>query len=239
MNNRKTILAVIPAYNEEGKIGRVLSKIPPGILDEVVVVDDCSSDNTSEEAKAHGAVVIRHSRNRGVGAGIRSGIEYGIERGFDIIVVLSGDDQHKPSEIPRVVGPIIEEDCDFVQGSRYLQGERTENMTGMKRLLTRVYPLVFRLCTGFPSTDVTNGFRAFTTSAITRKEFDLRQDWLDGYELEPYLLYKAVTGGLRVREVPITIVYHKEKAQNTKMRSLRDWWRIFRPLVFLRLGLKR
>ena len=82
-SRHQRVAAVIPAYNEEGKIGRVLRKIPPGIVDAIIVVDDCSRDRTSEEARAGGAIVLRHDVNQGVGAGIRTGIDYARQNGFD------------------------------------------------------------------------------------------------------------------------------------------------------------
>jgi dolichol-phosphate mannosyltransferase len=234
---RLRVAAVIPAYNEEGKIGRVVRKIPPGIVDAVVVVDDCSRDRTSEEAREAGATVLRHEVNQGVGAGIRTGIDYARRNGFDVVTVLSGDDQHDPNELPIVLGPLQSGQCDFVQGSRRLGGGKMVQIRWFRRITTAIYPVLFHLCTGFRSTDATNGFRAFRLSILDDKRINLWQDWLNRYELEPYLLYQAVVTGKRVKEVPITIIYHQEGT--TKMRGLKDWWRILRPLVLLTLGLKR
>ena len=234
---RLRVAAVIPAYNEEGKIGRVLRKIPPGIVDAVIVVDDCSRDRTSEEAREGGAIVLRHAVNQGVGAGIRTGIDYAIEHGYDIVTVLSGDDQHDPNELPVVLAPLLSGRCDLVQGSRRLGGGRMVQIRWFRRVTTAIYPVLFHLCTGFRSTDATNGFRAFNMSIFKDRRINLWQAWLNRYELEPYLLNQAVATGKRVKEVPITIVYHQEGT--TKMRGLGDWWRILRPLVLLTLGLKR
>jgi dolichol-phosphate mannosyltransferase len=230
------VAAVIPAYNEEGKIGRVLRKIPPGIVDAVIVVDDCSRDRTSEEARAGGAIVLRHEVNQGVGAGIRTGIDYARQNGFDIVTILSGDDQHDPTELPVVLSPLLACQCDFVQGSRRLGGGKMVQIRWFRRITTAIYPVLFHLCTGFRSTDATNGFRAFKLSIFEDQRINLWQPWLNRYELEPYLLYQAVMTGKRVKEVPITIIYHQEGT--TKMRGLKDWWRILRPLVLMTLGLK-
>jgi dolichol-phosphate mannosyltransferase len=233
---RLRVAAVIPAYNEEGKIGRVLRKIPQGLVDAIIVVDDCSRDRTSEEARQGGAIVLRHAVNQGVGAGIRTGIDHARQHGFDVVTILSGDDQHDPNELPVVLGPILAGQCDFVQGSRRLGGGRMVQIGWFRRLTTAIYPLLFRLATGFRSTDATNGFRAFRVSIFQDRRINLWQEWLNRYELEPYLLYQAVTTGKRVREVPITIIYHQQGT--TKMRGLKDWWRILRPVVLLTLGLR-
>lgn len=230
------VAAVIPAYNEAGKIGRVLAKIPPGVVDLTVVVDDASCDATADEARRGGATVVSHARNRGVGAAIRSGIDHARARGLDVVAVLAGDDQHEPGELAGVLAPLHAGQADFVQGSRRLAGGAAVEMNLFRRLTTRVYPLLFRWATGYPSTDATNGFRAFRLSIFDDTRIDLWQDWLDTYELEPYLLYKAVVTGKRVVEAPVTVVYHGRGT--TKMKMFRDWWRILRPLVYLRLGLR-
>lgn len=231
------VAVVIPAYNEEGKIGRVLAKVPPGVAQAVFVVNDASSDGTAEEARRGGATVVSHPHNRGVGAAIRSGIDQARAQGLDIVAILSGDDQHEPSELPQVLEPLLAGRADLVQGSRRVSGKRYVDIGLFRRLTTRVYPWLFRLATGYPSTDATNGFRAFRLSIFDDPRIDLWQDWLDTYELEPYLLYQAVVTGKRVVEVPVTVVYHTRGT--TKMKAVRDWWRILRPLVFLRLGLRR
>ncbi len=230
---------VVPAFNEHGKIGRVVQRIPPGVVDAVIVVDDASRDDTAAEARAAGAVVVSHPVNRGVGAALRSGIDRARAEGFDVVAILSGDDQHDPDELERVLAPIRDGQCDLVQGSRRLGGGQAVDISLFRELTTRLYPLLFRLATRcrFRSTDATNGFRAFRLSIFEDARIDLWQDWLDRYELEPYLLYQAVMTGKRVREVPISIVYHSRGT--TKMRAVRDWWRILRPLIFLSLGLKK
>ena len=231
------VAAVVPAYNEAGKIGAVVSKVPRRFASTVVVVDDCSTDGTSEEARAAGAErVIRHERNRGVGAAIRTGLEAARREGFTFAAILSGDDQHEPDELPRVLGPLFAGEADLVQGSRWLPGGATPGIPPDRRWLTRLYPFLFRIASGYPSTDGTNGFRAFRLSLLDDPRVRLDQDWLDRYELEPYLLYQAVRCGLRVREVPVTVRYHSRGT--SKMRFLSDGWRILRPLVYLRLGLK-
>lgn len=231
------VAAVVPAYNEAGKIGAVVRKVPRRYASTVFVVDDCSTDGTADEAREAGAErVIRHEKNRGVGAAIRTGLTAARREGFTFAAILSGDDQHEPDELPRVLGPLFAGEADLVQGSRWLPGGATPGIPPDRRWLTRVYPLLFRIASGYPSTDGTNGFRAFRLSLLDDPRVRLDQDWLDRYELEPYLLYQAVRCGCRVREVPVTVRYHSRGT--SKMRFLSDGWRILRPLVYLRLGLK-
>jgi len=228
---------VIPALDEQGKIGRLLERFSTGAVDEVIVVDDGSRDATAAEARDAGATVLSHVRQRGVGAAIRTGIDYALENGFDAVVVMGGDDQDDPAEIRGLLDPLARGEADFVQGSRRLNGRRTIDMPLFRRVTTKVYSLGFRLATGFRSTDATNGFRAFSTAVPRDPRIRLHQDWLDTYELEPYLLFQAIRCDWRVVEVPVTKRYHRDLGY-TKMLPGRDWWRILRPIVFLRLGLR-
>jgi len=237
MPDPKRVAVVVPAFDEAGKIGEVVRKVSRAHAACVIVVDDCSRDRTADEAREAGAeCVIRHEANRGVGAAIRTGLMAARTMGFEFAVILSGDDQHEPGELPRVLGPLAAHEADLVQGSRWLEGGATPGIPPGRRWLTRLYPMLFRIASGYPSTDGTNGFRAFRLAMLDDPRIRLDQAWLDRYELEPYLLYQAVRCGYRVREVPVTVRYHARGT--TKMKLLGDGWRILRPLVFLRLGLR-
>jgi dolichol-phosphate mannosyltransferase len=231
------ILLVLPALNEAGKIGRTISKVPAGIVDEILLVDDCSTDGTGDEAAAMGATVVRHPHNMGVGAAIRTGIHYAAEHGFDVVVVAASDDQDVPAEIPRLLKPIDEGKAEFVQGSRYLRGGKRVRHPLSRTLMTWFYSVMFSMIAVRRVTDGTNGFRAFRTK--TALSIPLDQEWLDRYELEPYLYFRCLQRGV-AREVPVTKEYPAErKIGYTKMRPFRDWWRIFRPLLFVRLGIRK
>ena len=232
------VAVVVPAFDEAGKIGEVVRKVPRRLAATVIVVDDASHDGTAAEARAAGAErVISHPRNLGVGAAIRTGLKAAQGAGFEFAAVLSGDDQHEPAELERALPLLFEGQADLVQGSRWLPGGASPGIPSDRRWLTRIYAHLFRIASGYPSTDGTNGFRAFRLALLDDPRIRLDQPWLDRYELEPYLLFQVVRCGYRVREVPVTVRYHARGT--TKMRRLRDGWRILRPLVYLRLGLKR
>ena len=232
-------MAVLASFNEAGKVGNAVDKIPRSLVDKVVVVDDGSTDGTGQEARSHGATVITHAENLGAGAGYRDGYFYGLEQGFDIVVELAGDDQDVPDEIPRLLDPIVEEDYDYVHGSRWLPGGRRINHPFHRTVSTRMYSVLMSCVTLRWVTDGTNGFRAFKPGILRDDRMDLRQTWLNKYELEPYLYYHVITLGYRWKEVPVTKYYPPHDLGYTKMRPITSWWSILRPLVLLRLGLKK
>jgi dolichol-phosphate mannosyltransferase len=233
------VLAVIPAYNERGKIGNVVRKAAREVVDEVLVINDGSTDTTPDEARAAGATVISNPRPTGAGSSIRQGIMYAREHGYDVVTVMAGNDKDRPDEIPRLLEPIVRDGCHFVQGSRWLRGGRAGNTPLYRRLATKLHPALFSLAAGQRLTDTTNGFRAFRTSLFDDRRIRIEQRWLDKYELEPYILFKAVRLGYKVREVPATKVYPPKALGYTKMRPITGWWSILRPVFLLGLGLRR
>lgn len=240
MPQRPKILCVVPAFNEAGKIGLVVKKtLATGEVDQICVVDDCSTDGTFDEAKQAGAHVIRHEVNQGVGAGIRTGLMYGLKEGFDIGVILSGDDQHEPRDLPAALAPLLSGEAQFVQGSRRLRGGGVVDAPFFREVTTRIYSLIFTVLTMKRITDATNGFRAFFLNVLETDDINLNQSWLNTYGLEPYLLYKAVRSpNVTVCEVPITIYYRGSHGNYSKMRFFRDWWHLARPMILLALNLR-
>jgi dolichol-phosphate mannosyltransferase len=233
------VAVVIPALNEAGKIGRVLDKLPRDGRFEAIVVDDGSTDGTGEEARAHGAaLVVRHEVRGGVGAAIRDGWKAGLERGRPYLALVSGDDQHEPEELVGALDRLLAGEADYVQGSRWLRGGRVVGPTGGRGLGTRIYSVAFSILAFRRISDATNGFRVFRSELLRDPAINLDQAWLDSYDLEPYVLFKVIRRGYRVVEHPVTVRYHAREGY-TKMRGIHDWWRLFRPAILLRFGVKR
>ena len=231
------ILAFIPVYNEEKRIGRVLEKFPDKVVDVILVVNDGSTDNTPNIIKEFDIRTMDNGKRRGIGVGIKKAIRYGIDNNFDIFVIMAGNGKDDPGEISTLIAPIIEEDYDFVQGSRCLKGSGYKANTPFSRLLAiRLFTLVWRLATGFPATDASNGFRAYKLKIF--KDINIFQDWLDTYELEYYIYYSVIKKGCKIKEVPVSKDYPSKK-HYTKIRPVIDWWRIAKPIIYLKLGIKK
>jgi dolichol-phosphate mannosyltransferase len=236
----RTVLLIAPAFNEEAKIGEVVRRVPREIVDTVLVVDDGSADRTAAVASMHGAEVITLDRVEGVGYAIRRGFEEARRRGFDIVVVIAGNNKDAPEEITGLLDPICDADHDFVMGSRYLEGGRYGgDMPLYRKLATRLHPFLVSLFCGKRVTESSNGYRAMKVSVLDDPRIDLHQRWLDGYQLEVYLLIKLLKLGYRTAEVPVSKIYPSKAAGNTKMRPLIDWWHMLAPVFIVGLGIDR
>ena len=239
MYRERRIAAIVPAWNEEKKIGLVVSRIPRDLVDLLLVVDDGSTDGTAAVARAGGAEVVSLGSVMGVGFALREGLRIAASRGFDVAVILAGNNKDEPAEIPRLLDPIVERGADLVVGSRFLPGgQYGGEMPLYRKLATRLHPFLMSLFTGKRLTETTNGFRAVRLAALADPRIDLSQRWLDGYALEVYLLFSMIVLGHRHEEVPCTKVYPPKALGQTKMRPVTGWWDILKPVFLLGLRIR-
>lgn len=238
MKKEYKIIAIIPVFNEGEKAKKVVEEIPKNFVDEIVLIDDGSDEKNSFFLKDLEAKVLKHKKNQGVGASIRSGLYYGLKKDFDIAVILSGSGKTPPFQIPKLLEPLCR-GFEFVQGSRYLKGGELKNAPLHRNFGTKAYTYLFSLFCGKKITDASSGFRAFYLNILRDKRINLRQKWLNTYELEPYLLFKVLKLNYKYMEVPVQIVYPEKDKEYTKMKPFLDWWRIFRPVFFLAFNIKK
>ena len=167
-NNGKRTVAMIPCYNEEATIGSVILKAKQHV-DEVLIVDDGSTDKTAKIAETAGATVLRHGGNKGYGSAIQTGFKYARENKYDILTILDGDGQHDADSIPTVMAPIMKNGVDVSIGSRFLNGNG-KNIPLYRRFgigfLTRLSNAGSRK--KHRVTDGQSGFRAYSKNAIKK-----------------------------------------------------------------------
>ncbi|MFB6234742.1 MAG: glycosyltransferase family 2 protein [Halopenitus sp.] len=193
-------LAVIPAYNEADTIGPVIDGTQP-YVDEVVVVDDGSSDGTAAIARDHGATVVEHVFNTGVGGAVRTGYQYAIRNDAEFVVQVDADGQHDPDRIPDLLD--VAEDCDMVIGSRYLNGS-FEDYPLIRRLGIQFFTTVVNVLGGVDITDVTSGFRVYRVSALREILHTSDSHWAVEQTLE------ASKRGQRIEEVSVEMPTREE-----------------------------
>jgi len=238
VDSRHHILVAVFSYNEGEKLKKLVARFPAERFYDILFIDDGSDDGSYEFLQSQEVHLLRHEQNLGIGCGIREAIRFGRDRGYELIVIMAANGKMLPEEIPQLVRPIQDNSCDYVQGSRYLAGGQSPNLPLFRRVMIRVFTAIINFLSGYKGTDVTCGFRAYRLSLFDDARFDIDQSWLDKYELEYYIHYHVIHGGYRLREVPVSMVYPKEKKNYSKIKPLVGWWSMIRPWLFLYLKLR-
>ena len=193
------ILIVIPAYNESKNLPKVLENIRNVSADyDIVVVNDCSTDDTQQIAKDHGCSVISLPVNLGIGGAVQTGFKYARLNGYDIAVQVDGDGQHNPEHIEALVGKIAE-GYNVCIGSRFIDNKGYQS-THLRRMGIRFFGLLLKLLTGRFFTDPTSGFRAFDKKAIEYFSVSYPGDYA-----EPESILMLVKKKMRIAEIPVVM----------------------------------
>lgn len=210
---RSRIAAIIPAYNEERHITEVVNRTLEQ-LDNVLVVDDGSSDQTSLRARTAGAQVIVHDRNQGKGASIQSGLRHWMNRDFDYILILDADGQHSPEEIDAFIAAASASSAELLVGTRMAD---TKQMPFVRRVVNRYMSRrISKLC-GQEVPDTQCGFRMVRSDTIPDLLIDSSR-----FDYETEMLIVASWRGFRIDSVPITTIYADE------VSSINPWTDTFR-----------
>jgi glycosyltransferase involved in cell wall biosynthesis len=216
MVTERKVLIIIPAYNEEASIERVIEEVGFYLPHaDVLVVNDGSTDVTSRKARRSGAIVLDLPFNLGIGGAMQAGYKYADEKGYEIAVQVDGDGQHDPKEIPKLLDVLEKKEADVAIGSRFI-GESLYKGSTMRKVGISILAQAISITIGQKVTDPTSGFRAASRRAIRLFARTYPQDYP-----EPEVLVLLSRFGLKVKEVP-ALVYQREFGESsiTKIRAI-------------------
>jgi glycosyltransferase involved in cell wall biosynthesis len=227
--NRR-IAVVVPAYNEETQIGKVIETMPE-FVDRIVVIDDCSKDKTSEVVKEYAEKdpervhLIRHEKNKGVGGAISTGYREAVEEGADVVAVMAGDGQMPPGELMNIIEPVVEGKADYAKANRLFTGEAWHKIPKVRYMGNAVLSLMTKVASGYwQLADTQSGFTAISAEAVKR----IRVKTLyPTYGYPNDLLVRLNGFGFKAVDVPSTPVYGV--GEKSKMRL----WKVIPRMTWL------
>ncbi len=203
------LLVAIPCLNEAATIAEVVGEVPraiPGIAEvDVVVIDDGSSDDTADMAKAVGAMVIRHPRNRGVGAAFQTAVNRAVDAGYDLMVNIDGDRQFNPRDMVKLVAPVIAGEADMVTASRFIAPSSALSMPRVKLVGNHMMSFLISSLVGRKYADVSCGFRCYNRESLLK----LNLHGAFTYTQETFLEFAVKR--VEIMEVPIDVAYSPDR----------------------------
>lgn len=222
------IAAIIPAHNEADSIGQIV-KDARKFVDEVIVIDDCSTDETADIASAAGARVIKHVFNTGIGGALRTGYVYCLEQKFSTVVQLDGDGQHDPKFIPFLLDTLRSSNLDIVTGSRFLNKNHLSH-SFVRRVGIRFFSDTVQFLTSKKVTDITSGYRVYNIKAISKLEDIDEKHWAVDQTL------RAIKLGLKYQEVPVEMPLRQNGKSQFDLTTF-TWYpfRMFRVILSIML----
>ena len=233
MDKKSRTLVIIPAYNEEKGVGRVIDKIQktyPGV--DILVIDDGSSDNTAKVARQKGAGVLSHCVNLGAGAAAQTGYRYALRYPYEFIVQLDADGQHDPQCINDLINVLKNNLADMVIGSRFLE-ERSYKPCWIRRRGMSIFGAIVSLVIGNKITDSSSGFRALKRKLA---DFFASIDYPSDYQ-DADVIILAHFAGFRIKEVPV--IMHEDLGGRSQLGGHRLIYYGFKTLLSIMVNLLR
>ena len=225
-------VAIVPALNEEGSVGRVIDEIhafDPGF--HVVVVDDGSTDRTPELARAKGAHVLRLPFRLGIGGAVQTGFRYAYERGFQLAVRVDGDGQHDPAQLPALLEPVLAGEADIAVGSRFT-GADGYRSSRPRRVGIRILAWVVSLLVRERVTDPTSGFQVVNRRGIALFAFDYPHDY-------PEVEATVMVARHRLRRTEVPVAMRERAAGRSSIGAIHSVYYMAKVLLALFVGLFR
>ena len=226
-------IAVVPAFNEQQNVGRVIEEIrafDPGL--DIVVVDDGSVDATAAAARQHGATVLRLPFNLGIGGAVQTGFRYAFEHGYELAVRVDGDGQHDPSQLDRVIAPVVAGEADIAVGSRFVEASQGYRSSRSRRVGIRLLAVVVSRIVGRRVTDTTSGFQALNRKGIALFARDYPHDY-------PEVEATVMVARHRLRAIEVPVSMRERASGRSSITALRSVYYMVKVLLAIFVGLFR
>jgi glycosyltransferase involved in cell wall biosynthesis len=237
MINNRTIAVVLPAYNAEATLSRTVAELDAAVVDEIVLVDDASSDRTAALARDLGLEPISHERNRGYGANQKTCYSRAIELGADIIVMVHPDYQYSPLLVPAMASMIAYGEYDMILGSRILaQDTIARGMPRYKYVANRVLTMIENIMLGQKLSEYHTGLRAFSTSLLASLPFERNSD---DFVFDNQIIAQVVVAGARIGELSCPTRYQDDSSSINLRRSIRYGFGVLHTCVQYQLHKRR
>jgi glycosyltransferase involved in cell wall biosynthesis len=236
----KKVVVVMPAYNAARTLEKTLNDIPGEYVDEIILIDDASQDNTVELANKLGLKVFVHSINRGYGANQKTCYKEALRLGADIIIMIHPDHQYDPTVIPQLIEHLLKGECDAVFGSRMLGGRPLEGGMPKWKYLANIFLTAVENATFYMYlTEYHSGLRAYSRKYLETVKIELNSD---DFVFDSEIIAQGVIHNMRIREIPIQTRYFPEASQIGFWRSVVYGLSILKTLIKYKLhkkGIKR
>jgi len=239
-NKNKKVIVVMPAYNAEKTLERTVHDIPKEWVDEIILTDDCSRDETVELAKRLGIRVFVHEKNMGYGANQKTCYNEALKLGGDIMVMVHPDHQYDPTVIPQLTEPLLKGECDAVFGSRMLGGRPLEGGMPKWKYLANIFLTALENAVFYMYlTEYHSGLRAYSRKYLETVKYQLNSN---DFVFDSEIIAQGVTHSMRIKEIPIETRYFEEASQIGFWKSANYGLSILKTLIKFKLhkkGLKK
>jgi glycosyltransferase involved in cell wall biosynthesis len=233
----KKVIVVMPAYNAAKTLEKTLDDIPKDFIDDIILTDDASQDDTVRIAERLGLRVFVHEANKGYGANQKTCYKEALKIGGDIMIMVHPDHQYDPTVIPHLIDPLLKEECDAVFGSRMLGGRPLEGGMPKWKYLANIFLTAVENATFYMYlTEYHSGLRAYSRKYLETVKFELNSD---DFVFDSEIIAQGVIHNMRIREIPIQTRYFAEASQIGLGRSIVYGISILKTLIKYKLHKKR
>lgn len=214
------VIVVLPAYNAAKTLQKTVEEIPRDLVDEIILVDDCSNDETCRVAKSLGLTIVQHAENKGYGGNQKTCYRAALARGADIVVLLHPDYQYDPKLIPHFISLIQDGYFDVVLGSRVRSRQETlaGGMPLYKYYANRILTLIENLASGYNLSEWHTGMRAYTREVLEHIDF---QHNSDDFVFDSQVLFQVIENRYRIGEISVPVRYFRDASSINFSRSVR------------------